>query len=124
MTENTFKLIEESYKTGRPIQANHEHNNLGWKDCSDPSFLAMDEHPGDYRVKPAEPLKPYPDCYRKLLAVQVMIDDALKALGQESLLKRVEELECLVSDCMEELTECRVDNDSEALIARCKEALK
>jgi hypothetical protein len=51
------------------------------------------------------------------MQLHAQIDAALKALGQDELLKRVEELECLVSDCQEALHD-------DVLIARCKEALK
>lgn len=127
MTENTFKLLKASFETGRPIQSNHSGDI--WCDCPDPSFQVMDAHPSRYRIKPVEPEQPSPELvnYGRWMAAQAMIDEALKALGQTKLLKRVEELECLVDECVQALVSC---NDglkytgTEALIARCNEALK
>ena len=84
-----------------------------------PCLYCMDKYPRDYRVKPVEPEHPSAELvnYGRWMAAQAMIDEALKALGQTDIMRRVEDLECLVADCQEALRD-------DALIARCKEALK
>lgn len=59
------------------------------------------------------------------MQLHAQIDAALKALGQDELLKRVEELECIIAECLDAMRGIWGPNDQVlAAIARCKEALK
>lgn len=60
----------------------------------------------------------------KRMALHAQIDAALKALGQDELLKRVEELECIIAECYEQLKPLEDCVGITTLLNRCKEALK
>jgi len=62
--------------------------------------------------------------HNKRMAMQAQIDAALKALGQGDLLKRVEELECIIAECYEQLKPLEDCVGITTLLNRCKEALK
>ena len=61
----------------------------------------------------------------KRMAMQAQIDNALKALGQGEMLNRVEELECIIAECLDAMRGIWDPNHQVlAAIARRKEALK